>query len=79
MKNNEAKDNNTRISPMHKEIARWMKSVEFKSKVFGGVDEADVWKKIDELNLLYEKLLLEKQAQNSSAPVESEEAGESDE
>ncbi|MCF0259257.1 MAG: hypothetical protein HUJ54_05305 [Erysipelotrichaceae bacterium] len=34
-------------------IASFLKTVKFKRKLFGGVDEKDVWKKIDELNELY--------------------------
>ena len=33
-------------------IASFLKTVKFKRKLFGGVDEKDVWKKIDELNEL---------------------------
>ena len=38
-------------------IQKWLKQVRFKKKMFGGVDEADVWKKIAELNELYEAAL----------------------
>ena len=37
-------------------IAAWLKKVKFRKKLFGGVDEADVWKKLDELNRMYEQL-----------------------
>ena len=30
--------------------------MKFRKKFFGGVDEADVWKKINELNQMYEEL-----------------------
>lgn len=36
------------------EIADWLRSVRFKKTFLGGVSEADVWKKIGELNNLYE-------------------------
>ena len=45
------------------EIKEWLDSVSFKKAKFGGVDEADVWKKIDELNRLYEKTLIAALAQ----------------
>lgn len=38
-------------------IQKWLKSVRFKKTLFGGVDEADLWKKIAELNSLYEAAL----------------------
>lgn len=39
------------------DIRNWLKQVRFHKAVFGGVDEADVWKKIGELNTLYEQAL----------------------
>lgn len=38
-------------------IRAWLKRVRFKKAALGGVDEADVWKKIGELNTLYEQAL----------------------
>ena len=38
-------------------IQKWLKQVRFKKTIFGGVNEADVWKKIAELNKLYEAAL----------------------
>ncbi len=38
-------------------IQKWLKRVRFKKAVFGGVKEADVWKKLLELNALYEAAL----------------------
>ena len=38
-------------------IQKWLKQVHFKRAFFGGVDEADVWKKIAELNSMYEAAL----------------------
>ena len=68
------------------EIKEWLDSVSFKKAKFGGVDEADVWKKIDELNSLYEKALIaalaEKNAGDngmSDIPGTSEKQGECDE
>lgn len=39
-------------------IKQWIGTVQFRVKLFGGVDEADVWKKIGQLNRLYEQELL---------------------
>lgn len=41
----------------HTRIRNWLKQVRFKKAVFGGVQEADVWKKIAELNAMYEAAL----------------------
>ncbi len=38
-------------------ITEFLKKVKFKKRLFG-VDEADVWKKIQELNHLYEEALV---------------------
>ena len=38
-------------------IAQWMEKVRFRKKFFGGVSEQDVWKKIEELNKMYEASL----------------------
>lgn len=49
------------LSPEHQQILDWLRSVRFR-RSFGGVEEADVWRKIDQLNSLYEKLLLAERA-----------------
>lgn len=41
----------------HERIQKWLKTVRFKRSLLGGVNEADVWKKIGELNSLYESAL----------------------
>ncbi len=43
--------------PKLESVAAWLKTVKFKKRLLGGVDEADVWKKIGELNALYEAAL----------------------
>ena len=51
---------NTASEPLNHEqerIQKWLKQVRFKRTFFGGVDEADMWKKIAELNSLYEAAL----------------------
>ncbi len=50
------------ISETHKDIVRWIQKLKFKKKIFGGVDEDDVLKKIGELNSLYETALLNERA-----------------
>lgn len=44
------------------QIAEWIANVKFKKKAFGGVDEMDVWKKIEELHSLYEQALIAQRA-----------------
>ena len=52
--------NSVTAEPLNHEqerIQKWLKQVRFKKTLFGGVDEADLWKKIAELNSLYEAAL----------------------
>ncbi|MDO4649990.1 MAG: hypothetical protein Q4B26_15225 [Eubacteriales bacterium] len=46
------------INAAHAEMLNWMKKVKFRKAMFGGVDESDVWRKLEELNNLYEAALL---------------------
>ena len=41
-----------------RKIASWLSCVKFRKKLFGGLDEVDVWKKIEELNRYYENALI---------------------
>ena len=50
------------ISETHKDIVRWIQKLKFKKKIFVGVDEDDLLKKIGELNSLYETALLNERA-----------------
>lgn len=45
------------INQEHKEIIKWFQTVKFRRMLFGGVDENDVWKKLQELNRLYESAI----------------------
>lgn len=47
------KDKNENI----KKIADWLEKVSFRKQFFGGLSESDVWKKINELNQMYEAAL----------------------
>ena len=51
-------DKNHDIDDIHSEILEWIKTIKFKKKLIGGLDEEDVLKKIEELNRLYEKALM---------------------
>ncbi len=54
----EQEKNNSFIGAGNEAVNDWLREVRFKKKRFGGLDEADVWKKIGELNRLYEKMLI---------------------
>lgn len=66
-----------------KRIADWLKKLRFRKKLFGGVSEIDVWKKIDELNSMYNAALraervrydalLEQSGYGTDAELETEE------
>ncbi len=43
-------------------VTEYLKKVKFKKKPLGGVDERDVWKKLDELNNLYKAALVAERA-----------------
>ena len=45
------------MSAERAEIITWLKSVKFRPRIFGGVDERTVWKRIGELDTLYAKAL----------------------
>lgn len=49
-------------SSTHDDIIRFIKTVKFKRRLFGGVDQEDVLRKINELNSLYEVALLNERA-----------------
>lgn len=50
------------LSAQRRKIAQWIKNTSFKPKLFAGVDEADVWKKLRQLNRMYEDALLAERA-----------------
>lgn len=45
------------INHEQEKIAEWLKKVRFRKKLFGGIDEQDVWQKIEQLNEMYESAL----------------------
>lgn len=60
---------------IQEEIIRWIKNVKFKRRIFGGIDEADVLKKLEELNSLYEKALLNERARYDALLQEQRKGG----
>lgn len=63
------------ISTIHTDIVQWITKLKFKKKMFGGVDEADVLKKIEELNSLYESALLNERARYDALLKEARRGG----
>lgn len=51
-----------KLSREQKKIAKWLKQVKFRKTLFGGVSERDVWKKIAELNEMYNVALAAERA-----------------
>ena len=53
-------DNNRKINDIqpinreHEELISWFQTVKFRKKLIGGVDELHLWRKLEELNGLYE-------------------------
>ena len=50
------------ISREQKRMIAWLRKVRFKKKLFGGVSERDVWKKIEELNSMFNLALIAERA-----------------
>lgn len=63
------------MSPEEEEIFRWLKETKFRKVAFGGVSEADVWKKISELNDRYDAALRAQQARYEALLAERERQG----
>ena len=61
MKKKELTDSAPAPGAEEQAVIDYLKTVKFKKRI-GGVDEADVWKKIGEINALYEKLLVAQKA-----------------
>lgn len=53
MEKNTLQIKNNQLLQEEQDILDWFKDVHFKPAVFGGVQEADVYKKLEELNRLY--------------------------
>ncbi len=59
MNNNEE----LRLPPEYEErVTGWLKKVKFRKRIFGGVSETDIWKKISELNDMYRDALIAERA-----------------
>ena len=67
------------LNQEHEKLLHWFETVKFRKVLFGGVDETQLWKKLEELDKLYEAALgaerarydalLEKQREASDALI----------
>lgn len=60
LKDNEMTEQFTKykeLNPEQEEIADWLGNLRFRKQLVGGISEYDVWKKIIELNAMYEEAL----------------------
>ena len=70
---------NTASEPLNHEqerIQTWLKQVRFKKVLFGGVNEADLWRKIAELNSLYEAALSAERARYDALLAQHQDSAE---
>lgn len=62
------KNNRTKLTEVssvnaeHDKLISWFQTVRFRKKMFGGIDEEDLWRKLEELNRLYESALIAERA-----------------
>lgn len=59
-------------------IVEWLKKVRFRKKLFGGVSEKDVWKKLGELNEMYQKALIAERARYDALLAKARRANDSE-
>ena len=50
------------VNAEHDKLLAWFQTVRFRKKMFGGVDEVSLWRKLEELNRLYESALTAERA-----------------
>ena len=50
------------LPELEKRIADWLQKVKFRKRIFGGVDEADVWEKFHVLNDMYREAWIAERA-----------------
>lgn len=67
-------------SPYHNHVQAtiipWLQKVRFRKCLFGGVSEADVWKKLEELNAMYETALAAERARYDALLEAQKKAGD---
>lgn len=50
------------LNPAHQQLLDWFRTVQFRHVALGGVDEVQLWKKLEELYTLYEQALAAERA-----------------
>ncbi len=50
------------VNTEHDKLLAWFQTVRFRKKLFGGIDEVYLWRKLEELNRLYESSLTAERA-----------------
>ncbi len=62
-----------KLSPeLEERIANWLSRVKFRKRIFGGVDESDVWQKINALNDIYREAWIAERARYDALLAERE-------
>ena len=64
------------FSHVQSAIVPWLQKVRFRKCLFGGVSEADVWKKLEELNAMYETALAAERARYDALLEAQQKAGD---
>ena len=68
------RDDFTPINFEHERMAEWIKRLKFRRKLFFGLDERDVWKKLSQLNDMYETSLRAERARYDALLCERQSA-----
>ena len=50
------------LNAEHDKLIQWFQTVRFREKLFGGIDEVYLWRRLEELNRLYESALTAERA-----------------
>lgn len=45
------------VNPEHERLINWMQTVKFRKTMIGGINEVQLWKKLEELNQIYDAAL----------------------
>ena len=69
------RDDFTPVNFEHERMAEWIKRLKFRRKLFFGLDERDVWKKLSQLNDMYEASLRAERARYDALLCERQNAG----
>lgn len=50
-------EESVKLNHEQQRIAEWLQTVRFRKRLLGGIDESDLWKKLEQLNNMYESAL----------------------